>query len=967
MSETYSNTLNPSKNYINIKENKVNSSSLNISLVPNQQSIKMEVLQFKDEILREIKMIKKSISEKYESNAALVSEKLTTYDNKINIVNERIAELTGKINTDNNAKTDISSLLEFKNKTRDNLLTMEIKVNNIDREMRNNVFRIDNILSDSVLYPGIIGKSCKFKTFHHMLDHILSQISQTITYREKNTLDFNAYKKKLESLVQNLQSSKDGIVAENNNLINKKMEEIEEKFKCLISLYDERLAGTRAENAEYIKNMEETMNKFKSEIIEVENLKDKIFEEIKSEGNLLRVENEKTQNIFLGYKKEFNLLKDRFTQLSEFIKDVRFRINLGQEVKKRDFYLMSSKIDFSKKQKIENINNINITNIDENEANSEFPDLEEDIPQNTKRNNEESKEIKDNKNNKLFNEDNKTKVKDISYSVNYNRNKKSLWEKSNSINKNKLNENNSNESKSKNNNKVENYEIKNDNKKNSNEMKNNKIVGNTEIKNNYMINNNTLLRESNSRQKKNNEKINKGNEEKNKDNSKNKDIFINLKSTFENKKENICNRKDTSKKKQIIEKRGSITVRSIIGDFKENMQTFNELNKNEENKEEKKEKREIKMPVYDIIPKINKDSNINISNHNNNLPKNIKLNQNNNSNKDEKNYLNNSLECNEEIKNFCNQILQDKNNNQKIVFNGITSKKELKTQNEEHKMNIIPKNYFSPKSNSNYNNSAGNNSTESKKNSKIFSPQNLKNNNSRVQSAINIKLPNLNYNIKQANKKQQTMRPSSSANNLFRNRNQRAKIDSSDKKLNPNSKTIIKNQFFEEDKLTSVNNKKKNNNNNIKSEIYFMPSNAYFKSNKIKSNINPNVEVLQHGISQFYDNTINSDKNNEVNDIYKNYINIENKKAILNHTDYYYYKKKNLNGRNNDANEIQGIIYNLQGYIKGYNSNFMRLNELREEKKRISKISTYYKFKEMSNENRKANIDLKFNGNSKKI
>ena len=419
MSETYSNTLNPSKNYINIKENKVNSSSLNISLVPNQQSIKMEVLQFKDEILREIKMIKKSISEKYESNAALVSEKLTTYDNKINIVNERIAELTGKINTDNNAKTDISSLLEFKNKTRDNLLTMEIKVNNIDREMRNNVFRIDNILSDSVLYPGIIGKSCKFKTFHHMLDHILSQISQTITYREKNTLDFNAYKKKLESLVQNLQSSKDGIVAENNNLINKKMEEIEEKFKCLISLYDERLAGTRAENAEYIKNMEETMNKFKSEIIEVENLKDKIFEEIKSEGNLLRVENEKTQNIFLGYKKEFNLLKDRFTQLSEFIKDVRFRINLGQEVKKRDFYLMSSKIDFSKKQKIENINNINITNIDENEANSEFPDLEEDIPQNTKRNNEESKEIKDNKNNKLFNEDNKTKVKDISYSVNY--------------------------------------------------------------------------------------------------------------------------------------------------------------------------------------------------------------------------------------------------------------------------------------------------------------------------------------------------------------------------------------------------------------------------------------------------------------------------------------------------------------------------------------------------------------------
>jgi hypothetical protein len=303
---------------------------------------------------------------------------------------------------------------------------MEIKVNNIDREMRNNVFRIDNILSDSVLYPGIIGKSCKFKTFHQTLDHILSQISQTITYREKNTLDLNTYKKKLESLVQNLQSSKDGIVAQNNSLINKKMDEIEEKFKSLISLYDERLSGTRAENAEYIKNMEETMNKFKTGLMEVENLKGKIFEEIKAEGNLLRVENEKTQNIFLGYKKEFNLLKDRFTQLSEFIKDVRFRINLGQEVKKRDFYQMSNKIDFSKKQKIENSNNINITGVYENETNSEFPDFTEDIQQNTKGNNEEHKEIIDNKKTTLFNEDNKTKFKNISFSVNYNKNKKNM-------------------------------------------------------------------------------------------------------------------------------------------------------------------------------------------------------------------------------------------------------------------------------------------------------------------------------------------------------------------------------------------------------------------------------------------------------------------------------------------------------------------------------------------------------------
>ena len=202
-----STTSVPTPNNVNSKD--VNQ---NISIVPNQQSIKMEVLQFKDEVLKEIKLLKKSITEKFQSNTSLISEKFTTYDNKIMSLSERVIELSERINSDNNAKNNISSLIEFKNKTRDHLLTMEIKINNIDKEMRNNIFRIDNILTDSVIYPGIIGKSCKFKTFHQMLDHVLSQISQNKTYREKNTLDLNTYKKKLESIVQNLQSQKDGII-----------------------------------------------------------------------------------------------------------------------------------------------------------------------------------------------------------------------------------------------------------------------------------------------------------------------------------------------------------------------------------------------------------------------------------------------------------------------------------------------------------------------------------------------------------------------------------------------------------------------------------------------------------------------------------------------------------------------------------------------------------------------------------
>ena len=44
-----------------------------------------------------------------------------------------------------------------------------------------------------------------------------------------------------------------------------------------------------------------------------------------------------------------NLLKDKFTKLSEYVKDIKL-INLGKEIKKNEFNQISEKPDFSKKQ-----------------------------------------------------------------------------------------------------------------------------------------------------------------------------------------------------------------------------------------------------------------------------------------------------------------------------------------------------------------------------------------------------------------------------------------------------------------------------------------------------------------------------------------------------------------------------------------------------------------------------------------
>ena len=375
-------------------------------ILPNSQNMKNDIMQFKDEILREIKLLKKSVSEKYEFIEILTKEEFSKYDTKLSSYSERINELkSNTLNTDDLIK-EIDAFKEFKNKFRDTMLTLNIKINNMDKETKNDIYRIDGILSDSVIYTGIIGRTSKFKTFHQMVDYLLSQTSQNLTYREKNNLDLNQLKKKINSMEQEMQSLGVNMSKQISILFGQKGEEFNSKLKDLLAEYDQKIRNAKEQGDLYIQEIKTTVEKFREQLDEFINIKNTISDEIKNEVDKLVKENEKTNNMFRSNKKEFNLMKDRFTQLSEFIKDVRFRNNLGQEIKRKEFNQISAKVDFSKKQKI--LSDKNIALYDTKYQNdNDLPDFLK-----SRVNSDESKKILKNKikgrNNDNISKDNKT-------------------------------------------------------------------------------------------------------------------------------------------------------------------------------------------------------------------------------------------------------------------------------------------------------------------------------------------------------------------------------------------------------------------------------------------------------------------------------------------------------------------------------------------------------------------------------
>ena len=317
----------------------------------NIKSIKNDLLLFKNEALKDFKEAQNKILDKYHKLDEDIKTRFESYENRINKFEIKITELTNLINTDRTIQEKVEQLLEFKEKTSDTLLTEKIRLDNFRNDLNANITRIDKILTDSVIYPGIIGGIAKYKTFHDLIDYVLTQCSLNLTFREKNIMDLKSYKTKIEKYLDIFNNQTNQFLKTTSEYTQSCIKESEEKMKSLFSILEDRLGDTRIENANYSVGMEKLTNTLKKEINNFYLFKNELMQKVDSSITDMRKDNSKIFKLFSGYKKGFNLLQLKFTQLSEFIKDMRFRVNLKEDIQRREFSKISDLINFDKRKK----------------------------------------------------------------------------------------------------------------------------------------------------------------------------------------------------------------------------------------------------------------------------------------------------------------------------------------------------------------------------------------------------------------------------------------------------------------------------------------------------------------------------------------------------------------------------------------------------------------------------------------
>ena len=191
---------------------------------------KLDIMNFKEEVLVEFKELNKRLEEKYKKTDNELNEKTEFFNTQISQFNLKLSELSSKLVIDTNIKQKIDDLLNFKEKAESIMNYNKVKITTFVEKAENRMNQIDDLLRISYIFTGLIGHNCKYKNFGEFIEFIHKQVSILNDYRQKNTIDLSLYKARMENLFSSMNIKIDNIPKELKYINFDNIQKSEKKF-----------------------------------------------------------------------------------------------------------------------------------------------------------------------------------------------------------------------------------------------------------------------------------------------------------------------------------------------------------------------------------------------------------------------------------------------------------------------------------------------------------------------------------------------------------------------------------------------------------------------------------------------------------------------------------------------------------------------------------------------------------------
>ena len=303
-----------------------------------------ELNKFKDNILSLLKERDKIYLDKLFEYKTKTEKIKSDFDSTNKITNSKFSKII-----DNQAK--MSSRLDqldnyesFVSKTNDKLISHEVRITNMREDFSLATQKYDKIYLDNLELPGYIGRCAKYKNCQQFFLDVIRDLAKLNKYKEKNIIDLKMYKEKLETIISSMNS-----ILDNNNesqikYINETKEKILKDCNNMFESVCENMKEIRVENSKYAVDLISQSMDLSKKWDKIEKIREDLLEKFNYSVNKYQMLTDDTIKSFEEFKTEYSIIRRKFMELAEFIKDVRFRKNIGENVKKKEIKSMVKKI-----------------------------------------------------------------------------------------------------------------------------------------------------------------------------------------------------------------------------------------------------------------------------------------------------------------------------------------------------------------------------------------------------------------------------------------------------------------------------------------------------------------------------------------------------------------------------------------------------------------------------------------------
>ena len=284
------------------------------------ETMKADIMKFKDEVLKDFKEFQKNFDEKYQTINNEIKDSLDLFNNKLSSFNSKLLEISSQIIADSISKEKISELVAFQKKAESIMISNKNKIIMNNEVTENRINYIEKLLKSSVLFPGLIGTNCKYKYLSEFVEYIYKQIIGLNESKEKSNQDFRVFKSKVENFMGATKIKVENMRNELIFITSDKTQKSEEKIIQELQFRDEKFKDIRIENQEYLLNLDKSLKHFNEDLKSIKELR----ESLESKISQLEKENDEKIN---KIQEKYNGIEGEIAILDRNIRKSVFHLN----------------------------------------------------------------------------------------------------------------------------------------------------------------------------------------------------------------------------------------------------------------------------------------------------------------------------------------------------------------------------------------------------------------------------------------------------------------------------------------------------------------------------------------------------------------------------------------------------------------------------------------------------------------